>query len=235
MCIIYNIFLLCCMFCIFITCSTSYFHIDQLTNLQNCMYAHLYTCVKFTNLNTYVCEWKIFFTEDFPLAVCKHEYEVSFVSHGSYSPVHFSNGSLNSCKWNLCTYTHSIVVLTYKFHIMDTRDMKLLSLEFTCTHFYPQMEKFCVQCQDCIFIPPPPFILNILLCFTNYRIIANLPSKQLILMLLYYTGMQLHVSTSYVVILRSFILIKLDNQNYCYVHWRFRLRYRSLVLYNECQ
>jgi len=145
------------MFCIFITCSTSYFHIDQLTNLQNCMYAHLYTCVKFTNLNTYVCEWKIFFTEDFPLAVCKHEYEVSFVSHGSYSPVHFSNGSLNSCKWNLCTYTHSIVVLTYKFHIMDTRDMKLLSLEFTCTHFYPQMEKFCVQCQDCIFIPPPPF------------------------------------------------------------------------------
>jgi len=145
------------MFCIFITCSTSYFHIDQLTNLQNCMYAHLYTCVKFTNLNTYVCEWKIFFTEDFPLAVCKHEYEVSFVSHGSYSPVHFSNGSLNSCKWNLCTYTHSIVVLTYKFHIMDTRDMKLLSLEFTCTHFYPQMEKFCVQCQDCILFPPPPF------------------------------------------------------------------------------
>ena len=45
LCIIYNIFLLYCMFCIFITCSVSYCHIDQLTDLQNCMYAHLYTCV----------------------------------------------------------------------------------------------------------------------------------------------------------------------------------------------
>ena len=49
LCIIYNIFLLYCMlhcmFCIFITCSTSYCHIDQLSDLQDCTYAHLYTCV----------------------------------------------------------------------------------------------------------------------------------------------------------------------------------------------
>jgi hypothetical protein len=160
----------------------SYWSTYRSAELYVCTPVHMY--VKVTNLNTNVCEWMIFFTGDFPfLAVLKHyKYEVSFVSHGSHSAVHFSNGSLNCCKWYLCTYTHSTIVLTYKFHIMDTRDMKLLSLEFTCTHFYPQKGNFVCNVR---FASVSFFffflIFNILLCFINYRIVTNLASKQLIL------------------------------------------------------
>jgi hypothetical protein len=58
----------------------SYWSAYRFTILYICTPVHM--CMNVTNLNTNVCEWKIFLTELFPfLAVLKHyEYDVSCVT-----------------------------------------------------------------------------------------------------------------------------------------------------------
>ena len=53
-------------------------------------------------------------------------------------------------------YSSSDIEVSYNGY----KDLKLLSLEFTCTHFYPQMEKFVCSVRIASLSTPPFFCLE---------------------------------------------------------------------------